>query len=46
VSVCHINGCALVAYINDLDSLCIEAHPYRHDVAAAKGKYSFDAARF
>jgi hypothetical protein len=42
----HINGRALVANINDLDSFGIEAHPNWHDVAAAKGKYSFDPARF
>jgi hypothetical protein len=42
----HINGRALVANINDLDSFGIETHPNWHDVAAAKGKNPFDSKRF
>jgi len=40
----HVDRGALVADINDADSLSIQPHPDRHDMPAAKREDMFDAA--
>ncbi len=39
----HVDRRALVADVDDLDALGIEAHEQRHDVAAAQGEDPLDA---
>jgi hypothetical protein len=34
-----------IAHINDANTLDIQAHPDRHDVPAAQGKYAVNIAR-
>ena len=45
VRVRHVDGRALVAHVDDRDALGIDAHPHRHDVAAAQAENAIDAAR-
>src|ERR1700722_2238330 len=40
----HVYSRALVTDIDDANSFCVEAHPDRHDMAAAKREYALDAA--
>jgi hypothetical protein len=44
VRVGHVDGGALVAHVDDANAFGIDAHPDRHDVAAAKAEYAVDAA--
>ncbi len=39
----HVDGGPLVAHVDDLNALRVEAHPDRHDVAATEGKDALDA---
>ena len=40
----HIDRRAFVAHVDDADAFGVEAHPQRHDVAAAQGVDALDAA--
>jgi hypothetical protein len=40
--LCHVNGGTLVANVDDPNSLRIETHPDRHDVAAAESENASD----
>jgi hypothetical protein len=42
----HIDRCALITHINNLDAFCIQPHPDGHDVAAAQAKDALDALTF
>ena len=42
----HMDRRALVTHVDDADPLGVDAHPHRHDVAAAQSEDAFHAARF
>jgi hypothetical protein len=42
----HIHRSALIAYVNDTNTLGIEPHPDGHDVSAAEGKHPINLAGF
>src|SRR4029077_11277708 len=40
----HMDGCALIADIDDTDTFGVEPHPDRHDMPATKREHALDTA--